>query len=286
MTAIEPSVDRLAMRDPVTRIEPPQGWSPVDFSELWRHRNLLFYLVLRDLRVIVSRTRLGILWIFIPPLVTAGLMTVVLGVLARVPSEAVPYALIVLSGIVPWIYFSNTVSRATSSMTANAYLLTKVYFPRIIIPIVPLLAELATLIALFFVLIGGLIIFDAAIEPSFIGIVGALALIILLSFGASLWFSGLNVIYPDVGNLVPILLQALAYASPIYYPHALIPAKWHWAYDLNPIVGIVEIFRWGLFSLGDFPVYAATVSALSACVLVATGIFFFRRIEDQAADIV
>ena len=270
----------------ITRIQPPQGWTPINVHELWQHRNLLFYLVLRDIRVLFAGTRLGILWVVLPPLATAVIMTVMLGFLAKVPSNELPYSLVVLSGMVPWMYFNNVVSRATFSMAANSYLLTKVYFPRIIIPTVPVIAGLIDLFALLVILIIATLAFNVMPRPSWIFVIVSLLLTVLLTIGVSLWFSALNVKFPDIGKSLPILLQLLAYASPVFYPHNLIPKQWYWLYDLNPFVGIVESCRWGLFGGGVFPVYSFGVSVFTALFLTLSGIFIFRSIEDTAADLI
>ena len=270
----------------VIHIRPPQGLSSINVIELWQHRNLLFYLVLRDIRILFAGTRLGILWVVLPPLATTTIMTVMLGFLAKIPSHGLPYSLIVLSGMVPWMYFNNVVSKATFSMSANAYLLTKVYFPRLIIPIVPMLAGLIDLLSLLVVLIAALLIYGLIPQISWLFIIVALLLTIFMTIGVSLWFSSLNVKYSDVGKLLPILLQLMAYASPIFYPHSFIPAKWFWLYDLNPFVGIVESFRWALFGGTPFPMYSFLVSVIMASVITLSGIFVFRSIEDTAADII
>jgi len=270
----------------VIHIRPPQGLSSINVIELWQHRNLLFYLVLRDIRILFAGTRLGILWVVLPPLATTTIMTVMLGFLAKIPSHGLPYSLIVLSGMVPWMYFNNVVSKATFSMSANAYLLTKVYFPRLIIPIVPMLAGLIDLLSLLVVLIAALLIYGLIPQISWLFIIVALLLTIFMTIGVSLWFSSLNVKYSDVGKLLPILLQLMAYASPIFYPHSFIPAKWFWLYDLNPFVGIVESFRWALFGGTPFPMFSFFVSVIMASVITLSGIFVFRSIEDTAADII
>ncbi len=270
----------------VINIRPPQGWTPIDFVELWQHRNLLLYLVLRDIRIVFAGTRLGVLWVVLPPLATATVMTVMLGFLAKIPSHELPYALIVLSGMVPWLYFNNVVSKATYSMSANAYLLTKVYFPRLIIPIVPMLAGLVDLFALLAVLLLALLLFGVMPQASWFFVIVSMSLTIFLTIGASLWLSALNVKYSDIGKLLPILLQLMAYASPIFYPHSFIPAKWYWLYDLNPFVGIVESMRWALFGITAFPNYSFSISVLFASVITLSGIFFFRSVEDTAADII
>jgi len=270
----------------VTRIQPPQGWTPINIRELWQHRNLLFYLVLRDIRIIFAGTRLGILWVVLPPLATAVIMTVMLGFLAKVPANELPYSLIVLSGMVPWMYFNNVVSKATFSMAANSYLLTKVYFPRLIIPAVPVVVGLIDLFALLGILMISMLVFDMVPNVTWLFVIVSLLVTVMLTIGASLWFSALNVKYPDIGKFLPILLQLLAYASPVFYPHSLIPERWYWLYDLNPFVGIVESCRWGLFTSGIFPLYSFGVSVFTAVFLILTGIFIFRSVEDTAADLV
>ncbi len=281
-----PDLTNKSHESKVIHIRPPQAWTPINVVELWQHRNLLFYLVLRDIRIVFAGTRLGILWVVLPPLATATVMTVMLGFLAKVPSHELPYSLIVLSGMVPWLYFNNVVSKATFSMAANAYLLSKVYFPRLIIPIVPMLAGLIDLFSLLGVLLVATLLFGLMPHISWLFIIVSLILAIFLTMGVGLWFSALNVKYSDIGKLLPILLQLMAYASPVFYPHSFVPAKWYWLYDLNPFVGIIESVRWALFGGNPFPMYSFIVSVITASVITLSGIFFFRSVEDTAADII
>lgn len=271
---------------PSTEILPPQGWTPVDFRELWAHRNLLLYLVLRDVRVTLASTGLGALWIVIPPLASAMLMTFVLGILVKVPTGGVPYAFIVLTAIVPWTYFSNTVSRATASMAGNAYLLTKVYFPRLIIPAVPVVACLVDVLILFVIVVVVAVGFGYNPTAHWLLLPATALLTVLLGAGVSLWTSALNVVSRDIGNAMPVLLQVLAYGSPVYYPHDLIPVRWHWLYDLNPLVGLIEGFRWAFIGGTELPAYALGVTLAATLLLGTSGLFVFRVIEDTAADIV
>ncbi len=259
---------------PATVIVPPQGWTPVDFGELWAHRNLLFYLVLRDVRITLASTGLGALWIVIPPLASAMLMTFVLGILVKVPTGGVPYALIVLTAIVPWTYFSNTVSRATASMAGNAYL------P---VPVVACLVDLLTLLVIVVVVA---VSFGYNPTMPWLLLPAMLLLPVLLGAGVSLWTSALNVVSRDIGNAMPVLMQVLAYGSPVYYPHDLIPARWHWLYDLNPLVGLIEGFRWAFIGGAELPAYALGVTLAATLLIGASGLFVFRVIEDTAADIV
>jgi lipopolysaccharide transport system permease protein len=253
---------------------------------LWAHRNLLRYLVLRDVRAALASTGLGALWLVVPPLATALLMVFVLGILVKVPTGGVPYSLVVLSGMTPWIYFSSTVSRATVSMASNAYLLTKVYFPRLIIPTVPVLACLIEFMVLLVIVCTVAVCFGYTSFSRWLALPAFAALTVVLAAAFSLWVSALNIVIRDVGNAMPVLLQALAYGSPVFYPHELIPQRWHWVYDLNPIVGLVDGFRWALIGGSSFPVYSLSVTLTVALLAGASGLVIFRVIEDMAADVV
>ena len=268
------------------RIEPPRGWAPVNLAELWQHRDLMFYLVLREIRTATASTSLGFLWILLQPLAIAAVLTVALGIFVKVPTGGLPYALVVLSGLLPWNYVSTAVARSSSSMVANSYLLTKVYFPRLIIPTVPILAGLVDFAVLFVVLIVITLAFGMAPASTWLllPIPGLMA--IGLTIGAGLWASALTVRYRDVGNMIPVLLQIGTYASPVLYPSSLVPGKWRWLYDLNPMVGIVDGVRWVLFADGPFPGRPLAVSVILILALIATGVFYFRATEDTAADVV
>ena len=271
---------------PHVRIEPPRGWSPVSLSELWQHRDLMFYLVLREIRIATASTSLGFLWLLVQPLALAAVLTVALGIFVKVPTGGAPYALVVLSGLLPWNYVSNAVARASSSMVANSHLLTKVYFPRLIIPAVPILAGLVDFAVLFVILIVIAIGFGVAPAPTWLFLPVPALMAIGLTAGAGLWLSALTVRFRDVGNMVPVMLQIGTYASPILYPSSLVPERWRWLYDLNPVVGIVDGVRWALLAQERFPDRALAISAAAIVILIATGVFYFRATEDNAADIV
>lgn len=277
---------RASDRPPGMRIQPAQGWVPVNISELWEHRALLVYLVNRDVRSLYANTALGVLWTVLQPLATAIVITIVLGMFARIPTGGVPYGLVALSGIVLWSYFGTVVQSGCQSMLANASLMTKVYFPRLIIPAVPILAGLVDLAVLIIVLLGAVLFYGIMPQLSWVFIPVPLILMIALALGASLWLSALNVQYRDVGRLVPVILQIAMYASPILYPCAIIPERWRGIYALNPVVGIVNAMRWALFREGEFPFFELTVSILVAVSLIASGVFVFQRIEKLMADIV
>jgi lipopolysaccharide transport system permease protein len=271
---------------PVVRIEPLQGWAPVNFRELWRHRELLFYLVKRDVRALYVNTALGVFWTVLQPLATAIVVTIVLGMFARIPSGEIPYGLVVLSGLVLWGYFATAVQSGCQSMLANANLMTKVYFPRLIIPAVPIMAGLVDLAVLVIVLLGALVFYGMMPQLSWIFIPVPTVLMIALALGASLWLSALNVQYRDVGRMLPVFLQIGLYASPIVYPYGIIPEPWRGVYALNPVVGIVNSMRWALFREAGFPFSELLISAFVAAALIASGAVVFQRIEKSMADIV
>ncbi len=279
-----PAGEPNAIQMPVVRIEPPQGWAPVNLAELWQHRDLLYYLVWRDILSLYANTGLGVLWTVLQPLSTAVVITVVLGLLARIPVGDVPYALIVLSGLVPWTYFSSAVSSGCLSMLANANLMTKVYFPRLIIPIVPILAGLVDLAVLVIVLLAASLIYGVLPRLEWLLIPVPLILAVALALGSSLWLSALNVEYRDVGRVLPILLQAWLYASPIIYPVSLVPENFQFVYSFNPIVGIVITMQWALLGTGAFPVVPLIITTGVSLVLIVSGAFVFRRMEDTMAD--
>jgi lipopolysaccharide transport system permease protein len=270
----------------VMRIEPLEGWVPVNLLELWQHRELLFYLVKRDVRASYASTGLGVFWTVLQPLATAIVITIVLGMFARIPSGEVPYGLVVLSGLVLWGYFATAVQSGCQSMLTNAHLMTKVYFPRLIIPAVPVMAGLVDLLVLVAVLLGTLVCYGIMPAVFWLFIPVPMLLMIVLTLGTSLWLSALNVQYRDVGRILPVILQIGVYASPIIYPYALIPENWRVIYGLNPIVGIVIGMRWALFREGGFPFSELVTSIVITVVILISGIAVFQRFEKSMADIV
>ncbi|MDP2170213.1 MAG: ABC transporter permease [Rhodocyclaceae bacterium] len=271
---------------PYLRIDPPGEWSPVSLGELWQHRDLLTYLVLRDVRALTSSTQLGFLWIVIHPLSVAVVLIVVLGMFVKIPTGGTPYALIVLSGLMSWNYVSNAITRSSSSMLANAYLITKVYFPRLIIPIVPVISGLIELGVMVLITASAAVYFGVPLQFSWLFLLAAGFVAMALATGVGLWFSALTVRYRDFSHAIPVIMQIGFYASPVLYPITLVPEKWRQIYDLNPLVGIVELTRWSLFGEAPFPTFSISTSIAWAVMLIATGVFYFRATEDVAADLV
>jgi lipopolysaccharide transport system permease protein len=254
--------------------------------ELWQHRDLLFYLVLRDIRVLTSSTKLGMLWIFLQPLSVALVLIIVMGMFVKVPTGDVPYAVVVLSGFLSWNYLSGAINRASSSMIASSYLLTKVYFPRLIIPAVPVISGLIEFAALMLILFVAALHFGVAIRLTWLFVPAVASLAVALAVGVGLWFSALTIRFRDFSHAVPVILQIGTYASPVLYPVNLVPDRWRWLYELNPTVGVIELTRWALYGGAPFPASAVGISLLFSAALIASGVIFFRVTEDIAADIV
>ena len=270
----------------VTRIEPPNAWKPLDWPEVWRFRELFLILVWRDIRVLFSRTVLGFLWVVLSPLSMVLVLTIVLGILVKVPTGGVPYPLVLLSGLVPWLYFNSTVTKACSSMVTNAYLLTKVYLPRILIPAVPLAASLVDFAILLAVLLVMTVLFGIRPVGTWLFLPVPVFITIGLSCGISLALSALNVKHRDIAYVLPVILQILMYASPLFYPLSLIPPRFRVVYSLNPFVGVCEGMRWALFAKEQFPTFPLMVSLVAMAVLLLAGVLIFKRVEDSIADIV
>lgn len=280
------SADRRSPAQPTVRIRPSRGWVPLNLRDLWEHRELLYFLVWRDVKVRYKQTALGVAWVVIQPLATTLLFTIIFGNLARMPSDNLPYAVFAMAGLLPWNYFAGAFSRAGTSLVGSANLISKVYFPRLIIPLASVLAGLVD----FFIVLALLVILTFLF-----GIIPTLALLTLPLFillamatalGVGLWLSALNVQYRDVSYLLPFIAQFWLYATPVVYPSSLIPDHWRIVYGLNPMAGVVEGFRWALFGRGEPPGPMLVVSVLIVLALLVSGAYFFKRMEKTFADLV
>ena len=270
---------------PLVVIQSNKSWSPVDLHEFWVYRELLYFLTLRDIKVRYKQTLLGVSWVLLQPLITTFVFTIFLGILIKVPSEGVPYVLFVYVGLLPWTFFNGAVTSSSNSLVNNAHLITKVYFPRSIIPVSAVAARLLDLASAFIVLIGLMAWYRVALTPSILLLPVLVALVTLLALGVGMVCSTLNVKYRDVGVLIPVLLQLWMYASPVVYPTSLVPARWRTIYQLNPLVGLIGNFR--AAALGgqiDWPALAWSVGIIA--VLLTYAGFLFRRRETLFADIV
>jgi lipopolysaccharide transport system permease protein len=272
-------------REPTIRIRPPKKWVPINFSELWQYRELLYSFVARDVKIRYKQTALGFLWAIIQPLFLMVVFTLFFGNLAKVPSEGIPYPLFSFAALIPWTLFAEGITRSTTSMVSNANIMTKVYFPRLIMPLSGILSPLVDFAIAFVILIfmmayyGFLPTIAIVLLPAFI------LLALLTSLAVGLWLSALNVKYRDFQYTIPFLIQLWLFASPVVYPASMLPQSWQVIYALNPMVGVIEGFRWAL--LGTNPPEAMILVSVGVVVLLLVGgLFYFKRMEQYFADVV
>jgi lipopolysaccharide transport system permease protein len=278
--------------EPLVTIQPTSSWLPLNFGDLWTYRELLYFLTWRDIKVRYKQTLMGITWVVMQPLLMTLIFSVFLGLLARVPTGGLPYALLVYTALLPWNLFSTGVSTAAYSLVGNSNLITKVYFPRMLVPAASIAARLVDFAISFAILIGLIIYyhvaqhFNANLSWNLAAIPFLIALTILLSFGVGMLVSALNVKYRDVGVALPVLLQLGMFVSPVIYSSVVIlPGKWQRVYALNPLVGIIEGFRVALLG-GSFNRFALAVSTGFAIGLLIISAYVFRHFEKDFADFV
>lgn len=272
--------------NPTVLIRPPHGWVPVKLQDLWEYRELLYFLVWRDIKVSYARTVLGVAWAILKPVVTMAVFAIIFGWLVRVPSEGVPYPIFVFAALLPWQLFARALAGSSSSLVANENLITKVYFPRLVMPVSATVAGILDFAIASVVLFGMMWFYH--IVPT--AAVWTLPLFVMLAIatalGVGLWLSALNVLYRDVGQACPFLIQVWLFATPIIYPSSLVPESLRVAYWLNPMVGVVEGFRWALLGTGSPPGSMLALSVLVAMAVLLSGLYFFRRLEQTFADTV
>jgi lipopolysaccharide transport system permease protein len=258
----------------------------LNLGELWSHRELVYFLTWRDIKVRYKQTALGAAWAIVQPVLTMAVFSLFFGRLAKVPSDGVPYAVFTFVGLVPWTFFANGVTLAANSLVHNSNLLTKVYFPRLAIPISTVLAGVLDFILAFVVLLGFIILFGITPTLKVLSLPLFFLLALITSLGVSLWLAAVNVQFRDVRFTVPFLTQFWMFATPVAYPSSLLPEPWRTIYGINPMVGVVEGFRWALLGVKTAPGPIVAVSALVALMLLTTGTFYFRRMERTFADVV
>jgi lipopolysaccharide transport system permease protein len=282
MLASAPAVEEVH----TTHIRPSRGWTSLQLRELWEYRELLYFLVWRDLKVRYKQTALGAAWAVLQPFATMVVFSVFFGRLAKMPSDDLPYPVFAYAALVPWTFFANGLVLSTGSLVANQSLVKRVYFPRLAIPLAAVLSGLVDFAIAFAVLLGMMVFFGIVPGGRTVWIVPLLLLTFATSLGVGLWLSALNVRYRDVGYLVPFLMQFWLFATPIAYPSSLLEQPWRTVYGINPMVGVVEGFRWALLGTDTAPQATLAVSAAAAVVLLVGGAFYFRRMERTFADVV
>jgi lipopolysaccharide transport system permease protein len=268
----------------VVRLQPTRGWVSLRLDEVWRYRELLWFLALRDIKVRYKQTVLGASWAVLQPLLTALIFTLVFGRLARIPTGEVPYPVFALAGLVPWSFFATAVGNTALSLLNNTSLISKVYFPRLCVPIAAVLAGVVDLLVASGVLVGAMFAFGVPPTPRALLVPVFMVLAALAALALGLWLAAAAARYRDIRHVVPFLTQLWLFATPVAYPSSMIPERWHLVYGLNPMVGVVEGFRWSLVG-SPVRLLPVVVSGLSTVLLLAGGAFFFRRQERSFADV-
>ena len=271
---------------PTLRIARSNGWVPLKLSELWEYRELLYFLVWRDIKVRYKQTALGAAWAVIQPFFTMVVFSLFFGRLAGMPSDGIPYPIFSFAALVPWSFFANGLSQSSNSLVGSSNLITKVYFPRLIIPLASSFSGVVDFLIAFAVLIVMMLYYSLLPTLNVLWLPLFFLLAMVTSLGVGLWLSALNVEYRDVRFIVPFITQFWLFVTPIAYPSSLLPEPWHTLYGLNPMVGVVEGFRWALLGTKTAPGPIIAVSSAAAIVILITGAFYFRRMEKTFADIV
>ncbi len=271
--------------EPLTRIEPSGTWTAINFRELWTYKELLYFLTWRDLKVRYKQTALGVVWVVMQPLMTTVIFTVFLGRLAGVPSDGVPYPVFAYAGLWAWTFFANSVGSSSNSLVGNAHLITKVYFPRLLVPCAAIIGRFIDFIIASALLVGLMISFNIVATWNLLMLPVLVALLTLLALGAGLLLSAMNVRFRDVGAVLPLLTQLWMFASPVLYPLNLVPERWRWLYVMNPTVGILENLRASLFGT-QFNWSALAASTAITFVLLIFSSYAFRRMERDFADVI
>jgi lipopolysaccharide transport system permease protein len=269
-------------------IKPTPGWRAINLKELWQFRELLWFLALRDIQVRYKQTALGVAWALIQPLLAMILFTIFFGRLAGLDQRTgdIPYPVFTFCALVPWQFFSFALTQSSNSVVSEQRLLTKVYFPRLIIPMAPVFSALVDFGVSFLLLLGMMIYYRVGVHASIILLPAFVLMAVLASLLVGLWLSALNAIYRDVRYAVPFLTQFWLFATPVAYPAKIVPERWQWLYGLNPMVGVIEGFRWSMLGTEQPPWGAITVSSVVTILLLVGGLYYFRRMEKTFADVV
>ena len=284
LTASPPSQAELPDQ-PLVTIQPSKSWVSLNLRDLWAYRELLYFLTLRDIKVRYKQTLLGASWAILQPLLTMLIFTLFFGQLAGIPSDGIPYPIFAYAALLPWTFFSNAVNNSGNSLVGSSNLITKVYFPRIIIPSAAVAAGLVDFAIAFVLLIGMMVYYSISVTWAVLMLIPLTMLTTLLALGVGMWMSALNVKYRDVRYALPFAIQLWMFASPIIYPSSMLPAKLKWALTLNPLTGIIEGYRAFLFGRSADWTAILTATVITLFILILSTVWF-RRMEKEFADIV
>jgi lipopolysaccharide transport system permease protein len=271
---------------PELTIAPPKGWHDLNLTELWHTRELLYFFVWKDIKIRYKQTVIGAAWAILQPLLTMLIFTLFFGRLAKMPSEGLPHPLFYYCALLPWLYFASSLQNATNVIVDQQRVITKVYFPRLVLPLSAVTSPLLDFGIGFSILVLMLIYYRVHPTLALLALPLFLALAILTALGVGLFLSAMNAMYRDVRYVVPFLVQFWMFLSPVAYPSSLVPAHWRWLYGLNPMAGIIEGFRWALTGTGDPPSALLAASSAAVVLLVIGGTMYFQKMESIIADVV
>jgi lipopolysaccharide transport system permease protein len=272
--------------DKLKIIRAKHGLVPIDFKELWRYRELFWFLALRDILVRYKQAIIGVAWAVLQPVLTMLVFSVIFGYLAKLPSGGRPYPILVFTALLPWQFFAHSMSASSQSVVGNAGIIQKVYFPRLVIPASAVISGLIDFCISFIILIGMMIWYRIMPTGNIIFLPVFIALAFMSALSVGLWLSALNVEFRDVFYVVPFLVQAGQYISPVAYSSSIIPEKFVYVYSLNPMVGVIDGFRWSLLGAAAPNWHSVLISSISVFLIFITGLFYFRKMEKTFADII
>jgi lipopolysaccharide transport system permease protein len=267
-------------------VQPSRGLLTIDLWAIWQYQDLLYFLVWREIKVRYKQTVLGIAWALLQPLMTMAIFTVIFGMFVRIPSDGLPYPIFAYAALLPWTYFSEAISRCSLSLVGDANLIRKVYFPRLTMPLASVVSPAVDFSLAFLLLLGMMAWFGITPTWGVLALPLFLLLALITALAIGLWFSALNVRYRDVRHTIPFLMQVWMYASPVAYPVSVVPESWRLLYGLNPMVGVIEGFRWGLLAKESPALDVIAVSVMMVMVLLLGGLVFFKRMERTFADVI
>jgi lipopolysaccharide transport system permease protein len=269
-----------------TVIKPSSGWLSLNLKEVWAYRELLAILAWRDVSIRYKQSVVGVGWAVIQPLMTMVLFTVIFGMFAKLPSDGIPYSVFTYCALLPWNYFARSLGDSSDSLVGSSNLVTKVYFPRLILPLSKVFSGLIDFCIAFVILVLMMVWYRITPTPGILLLPVFILVVMLTALGTGLWLTALNVRYRDVKFVVPFLIQFWLYASPVAYASSIVPQKWLWLYGLNPMVGVIEGFRWALLGTAapDIEIMAISFSIIG--VILVSGLFYFKKVEQYFADII
>jgi lipopolysaccharide transport system permease protein len=276
----------IPARPSIVRITPPGRWWAIPLQELWDYRELLYFFIWRDVKVRYKQTAIGALWAVLQPLLTMLVFSLFFGRLAHIPSNGLPYPIFYYSALLPWMYFSVALQNATSAIVDNQRLVTKVYFPRLILPFSAVLSGMVDFGISFSMFAVMMIYYHIRPTLAAFWLPIFLLLAVFTALGVGLWLAALNALYRDVRYVLPFLVQFWMFASPVAYPSSLVPEKWRWLYGLNPMAGVIEGFRWSLTARGEAPGGLFFASLVVVLVIFLSGLAYFQKMETMIADVV